>query len=207
MFVLLALIGCAPSPDLTVTLDIVDERGLPIDGAQVLAGRDSWIADDGSVRLRNLQGPISGVVSADGYLSEPFIVGRDDQRSTRTIRLWDDSRWALHAGGDVMLGRRYEEPGGLLQTDQAAGAAEVVANLAPLFAASDIGIVNLETVLSDLAASGAYPGKRYVINTPSRATTALTAMGVDVVGLANNHSRDWLDEGLSNTRDLSLIHI
>ena len=201
MFVLLALIGCAPSPDLTVTLDIVDERGLPIDGAQVLAGRDSWIADDGSVRLRNLQGPISGVVSADGYLSEPFIVGRDDQRSTRTIRLWDDSRWALHAGGDVMLGRRYEEPGGLLQTDQAAGAAEVVANLAPLFAASDIGIVNLETVLSDLAASGAYPGKRYVINTPSRATTALTAMGVDVVGLANNHSRDWLDEGLSNTRD------
>ncbi len=201
MFLLLALIGCAPSPDLTVTLDIVDEQGLPIDGAQVLAGRESWFADGGSARLNNLQGPISGVVSADGYLSEPFIVGRVDHRATRTIRLWDDSRWALHAGGDVMLGRRYEEPGGLLETDQAAGAAQVVSNLAPLFAVSDIGIVNFESVLSNLSASGAYAGKRYVINTPSQAATALTAMGVDVVGLANNHSRDWLDDGISITRD------
>ena len=53
-------------------------------------------------------------MTAPGTVPEPVAIGpRDDEL---TVRLLDrigpdgDERVALHFGGDVMLGRRYQEP-------------------------------------------------------------------------------------------------
>ena len=118
------------------------------------------------------------------------------------VPIYPSIRQALHAGGDVMLGRRFTEPGGLLAGDAEVGALDVVSDLAPLFRAADVSVVNLETVLGDLALAGSYPGKRYVIGSPTRSVAALESLGVDVAVLANNHSRDWLDVGITSTRDV-----
>ncbi|HEX8870818.1 MAG TPA: CapA family protein, partial [Lentzea sp.] len=60
--------------------------------------------------------------------------------------------------------------------------------------------VNLETVVSDLPADKAYPQKRFILKSATATTAGLKALGVDCAVLANNHSRDFLDQGVADTR-------
>jgi poly-gamma-glutamate capsule biosynthesis protein CapA/YwtB (metallophosphatase superfamily) len=145
-------------------------------------------------------------IGAPGFLDEIAILGWESDRKKFPVRLLrglDGRRVVLHFGGDVMFGRRYLSPtegAPLLEAgNEAQGAKAVVSDLAEVFRAADIGVVNLETVAGYLADSLAYPGKRFLLQSPPGALEALPFMGVHVVSLANNHVRDWLEPGLEDT--------
>jgi poly-gamma-glutamate capsule biosynthesis protein CapA/YwtB (metallophosphatase superfamily) len=204
------LLACAdPSKDdgfLRVTVKLVDEQGNSVTSGQVVGstveGRNN---DDGTFALV-LEGPDALVASADGYLPEPLIVGQSDQNSTVQVRLLsrrDGRRRSMHFGGDVMFGRRYSAPTTgeplLLPGEVAKSAKRIVEPISRVFSAADYSVVNLETVVSNLPIEEAYPGKRFLLNSPPEALSGLSALGVDLVSLANNHTRDWLETGLSET--------
>ena len=61
---------------------------------------------------------------------------------------------------------------------------------------ADITMVNLETAIT----TGGTPApKQFHFRTPATALTALSAAGVDVATMANNHAVDYGPEGLSDT--------
>lgn len=202
--------GDSIGPPLSFSLKVEDERGQPISAAQVdlgngVAGRTD---QDGRVAIRSVSGPALALVSAPGHLTEPLPLGEDASDREVTVRLWSrqgDRRWALHAGGDVMFARRYvtpEEGAPLLPPgDEARGSIAVVADLARVFALGDLRMLNLETVVSDLPASVAYPRKRFILNSPPAALAGLRTLQPDVSILANNHARDYLDLGVARTLD------
>lgn len=70
-------------------------------------------------------------------------------------------------------------------------------HVAPLLAAADLAIVNVETAVGDDGTPA--PDKQYTFQAPEELWPALVAAGVDVVSLANNHAMDFGVEGLEET--------
>ena len=102
-------------------------------------------------------------------------------------------RITIAAVGDLMLGTDYPE--NHLPDDDGSG---FLAQVAPLLADADITFGNLEGVLLD----GGEPGKRcsnpqacYRFRSPSRYVDHFVNAGFDVLSLANNHARDFGEEG------------
>jgi poly-gamma-glutamate capsule biosynthesis protein CapA/YwtB (metallophosphatase superfamily) len=186
---------------------VVDEGGDPIQSAFVVHdGQQERVDGRGEVHLKKLDSPLAMVVSAPGYLSEPLAIGATDMGSTVEIALLDDAdgrRTVLHVTGDVMVGRRYQEPteGSPLVPvgDDGSAARAVVSDAAPFLSLADLSMVNLETVIGDAGEEHAYPGKRYLLQTPPSALAALDELGVDAAIMANNHQRDWLDDGVAGS--------
>lgn len=71
--------------------------------------------------------------------------------------------------------------------------------VAPVFAAADYTIGNLETALGDVGEPAA---KRYTFRSPPEAAQSLAIGGVDLVSLANNHALDYGPEALLQGIDL-----
>ena len=93
----------------------------------------------------------------------------------------------------MMLGTDYPE-NHLPDDDGVSFLAEVT----PILAAADVAIGNLEGVMMD----GGTPRKEcknpracYLFRSPARYTDHLVAAGFDVMSLANNHARDFGEEG------------
>lgn len=112
-------------------------------------------------------------------------------------------RVELFFGGDVMMGRRFEEPiwneRVLIHPEsRAADMARLLEPMKPYFAGADLASVNLETVLAthDLGDS---PGKSVVFYTHSDAAKVLADAGIDFVTLGNNHVYDYVEPGLVST--------
>lgn len=102
-------------------------------------------------------------------------------------------RMTIAAVGDMMLGTDY--PQNHLPDDDGAG---FLAAVTPILAAADVAFGNLEGVLLD----GGEPAKKcsnpdacYLFRSPSRYAEHYKAAGFDVLSLANNHARDFGDEG------------
>jgi poly-gamma-glutamate capsule biosynthesis protein CapA/YwtB (metallophosphatase superfamily) len=193
-------------PLIYVTVKLVDERGSPVSKGR-LQGTSFDAETDGSGNLAlTLTGPELLLASGEGTLTEPVIVGNSEQHATVTVKLWDrkqGTRRAMHFGGDVMFGRRYSEPTSgeplLVAGDIRASAERIVEPIARAFAAADYSVVNLETVVSNLSKDEAYPGKRFLLNSPPDTLAGLEALGVDLASMANNHTRDWMESGLQVT--------
>ena len=194
-------------PTFDVVVQVVDESGNPVAGAQVELKDLVYDADsEGGAELNKLDGPVFALIRAPNYLTEPVPIGWGDADSTMRITLIDDgggSRWVMHSGGDSMIGRRYEQPRSgdplLPAQDKAGGALYVVDNLRRAFASADLRTINVETTVSNLPPEAAYPGKRFILNTPPEALAALEAMEVDTIVLANNHINDYKEAGLVET--------
>ena len=198
---------------LSVTMQVVDEGQQPVSGVHVwYDGGETTTNDEGYFTLGKLHTPEMVVLSKDGYLDEPVTVGWTDQDGTRPVTLLTDggNRLVIHSGGDVMLGRRYVDPddeedeygpgdGLLVPGDGGASARALVRDLAPAFRAAHLRLVNLETVVGHFDEEDAYPGKRWILGTDPDALAALESLGVDAVILANNHQRDYMDEGVLTT--------
>lgn len=192
----------------TVALDIVDETGRPVGGADFLAGSKRYRSAADSIVIKASQ-PIAGVVSVPGYLPEPVVVSRELGRRLR-VRVFRERgpsgapRVALHFGGDVMFGRRYVTPvrrdtAVLKVGDGGRSARAIVSDIAQLVAAADVASVNLESVVGSAPVSAAYPGKRFLLQSPVESMSALSELGVDLVTLGNNHANDWEDRGVTST--------
>ena len=108
------------------------------------------------------------------------------------------SRITVAAAGDIMLGTDY--PNNHLADDDGAS---LLADVTPIFTSADIAFGNLEGVLMD----GGEPVKEckdpsacYLFRSPTRYAQHLANAGFTVMSLANNHARDFGEEG----RDASM---
>jgi poly-gamma-glutamate capsule biosynthesis protein CapA/YwtB (metallophosphatase superfamily) len=104
-----------------------------------------------------------------------------------------EKRITIAAVGDMMLGTDYPE--NHLPDDDGVG---FLAAVTPILAAADLAFGNLEGVLVD----GGTPGKKcsnpqacYLFRSPSHYVEHYKAAGFDVMSLANNHARDFGEEG------------
>ena len=107
------------------------------------------------------------------------------------------TRISIAAVGDMMIGTDYPE--NHLPDDDGVG---FLAGVAPWLWSADIAFGNLEGVLVD----GGEPGKKcsnpkacYLFRSPSRYAFHFRAAGFDVLSLANNHARDFGEEGRTAT--------
>ncbi|MDJ0954859.1 MAG: CapA family protein, partial [Acidimicrobiia bacterium] len=201
-------------PEQSFTIAVLTEHGEPVSGAIVTLGDSSLVTgDDGKIQVE-LRSPELATVQATGMLADAVVVGTPNE-SEVSLRLLAANgpggrRTVMHFGGDFMLGRRYLASEGddppLVSDPQSARA--VVADIAPLFALADLTSVNLESVIGTLAHEDAYPGKRYLLQSPPDTMAALDELGVDLVTLGNNHSNDWREAGVASTlRNLELAGI
>ena len=102
-------------------------------------------------------------------------------------------RISIAAVGDMMIGTDY--PHNHLPDDDGAG---FLADVAPYLQRADIAFGNLEGVLMD----GGEPAKTcrnlnacYLFRSPTRYAAHYRDAGFDIVSLANNHARDFGEEG------------
>ena len=110
--------------------------------------------------------------------------------------------------GDIMLGTDFPE--NHLPDDDGVG---FLASVTPWLKDADLTIGNLEGVLMD----GGEPRKKcknpqacYLFRTPARYADYLVEAGFDVLSLANNHARDFGEEGrtasMQNLANAGLLH-
>jgi poly-gamma-glutamate capsule biosynthesis protein CapA/YwtB (metallophosphatase superfamily) len=99
--------------------------------------------------------------------------------------------------GDVMLGRKVGEwIAGTDPEEVWSGAVREV------LARCDAVVCNLECCVSERGSrTEAIPGKPFFFRAPPKAVRSLTAAGVTVAGLANNHALDFGSEALTDTLD------
>ncbi len=104
------------------------------------------------------------------------------------------------AVGDVQLGRGWPDDAPKLPPG---GAAWLLAEIQPLFAAGDVVFGNLETALRDEGESAkckrSKPGHCYAFRAPTAYAPELAATGFHVLSLANNHAGDFGPEGRQTT--------
>lgn len=122
--------------------------------------------------------------------TEPVEVVEPVRRSTRI---------SIAAVGDMMLGTDYPE--NHLPDDDGIS---FLTSVAPWLRPADIAFGNLEGVLVD----GGEPGKKcsnpqacYLFRSPSRYAYHYRAAGFDVLSLANNHARDFGEDGRTATME------
>jgi len=196
----------AHPPKQSVRVTVVDEQGALVATASMRAIGNSKPIEIRGTRELKIDQPVAGTIEADGFLSEPFVI--DPQDGSVTVKMFGrvgksgTERLSFQFGGDVMMGRRYQQPGERSDTPIAttdAGARSVVRNVAPIMAAADASTVNLETVVGQLPTSGAYPAKRFLLQSPPVVLAALHDLGVDLVTLGNNHAYDWQQPGVAST--------
>ncbi len=216
-----ALSGCGGAPDRTtpdpqrasarlqVQGQAISTTGEPISGARVSAdGRHAVTGTDGRFTL-NVTSPEWVTVSRRGFLrrTRPGFPG-----VPLLVRLTpDDGRVvSVTFGGDVMFGRRFYERGTLAEPLLSPNASvadheRLLEDVKPLLQEPDLAVVNLETPLIERPyyATGR-PGrfhqtKEFAFASAPESATALRNVGVDVVGLGNNHLYDVLQPGIKTT--------
>ncbi|MGI9272407.1 MAG: CapA family protein [Woeseiaceae bacterium] len=129
--------------------------------------------------------------------SEPVEVVPDETALQDVVPDKSGMRISIAAVGDMMIGTNY--PKNHLPDDDGVGFLKAVT---PILAAADIAFGNLEGVLVD----GGEPGKKcsnpnacYLFRSPTRYAEHYRAAGFDVLSLANNHARDFGEEGRTST--------
>ncbi len=137
-------------------------------------------------------GKAGAPVATNAGATAVIMQRQQPERDLSTLRL------SVAAVGDIMLGTDFPED--RLAEDDGAG---YLLAAAPLLQSADIAFGNLEGVLM----SGGEPAKTcnnpaacYLFRSPPHYARHLKAAGFDVMSLANNHARDFGEEG----RDASM---
>ena len=193
---------------------VLDLNGKPIGAVQIRHGQTrAWSGSDGHFRFESSARPGWIEVSRAGYASAlrpvqpglPTLVRLSPEDSDTVV---------LHAVGDVMAGRRFftgdpatQQAPQLLPGDGVEAHQRLLQAVQPLLARADLSLVNLESpLLPDpvaervgIRAEGFHPTSGVVFASSLALAAALQRAGVDFVALANNHTYDALDRGLSST--------
>ena len=114
-----------------------------------------------------------------------------------------EARIMLAFGGDTMMGRRFSKPAAgdpvLIREEHKAGdTVALLQYIRPYLELADFASVNLETQVMEVQPEQKAP-KSYVFYTPPESLHALKESGIDYVTLGNNHTYDYLAEGLEST--------
>jgi hypothetical protein len=131
-------------------------------------------------------------VAAEVPPAMPPVAVSSPARPTPTPTLF-----SVAAVGDMMLGTNY--PNNHLPDDDGVG---FLSQVAPLLEGADLTFGNLDGVLID----GGTPRKEcknasacYLFRTPERYSAYYVSAGFDLLSLANNHARDFGEEGRTET--------
>ena len=108
--------------------------------------------------------------------------------------------------GDVMMSRRFEcydyptcdEPGLI----ELYGVNHLWENTLDMLNEADLKVINLETVISDTDDENGHPTKGILLKADPSTIEGLLYAGIDKVSLANNHSIDYMTEGLLDTQGI-----
>jgi poly-gamma-glutamate capsule biosynthesis protein CapA/YwtB (metallophosphatase superfamily) len=116
-----------------------------------------------------------------------------------------ENRVMLAFGGDAMMGRRFSEPNEgepqlIREGHEAEDTTALLRHMKPYLEVADLTSINLETQVMASRPEQQSP-KSYVFYTPPEALQALKVSGVDYVTLGNNHTYDYLQDGLASTLD------
>jgi hypothetical protein len=133
---------------------------------------------------------------APDALAEPAAVKTAAHATVRRKRTVVDPKATVTIawGGDTVMGSSYAMP--------PAGGRTMLAHVAPIFRAADVGWVNLEQALATGSSSkcaGSAPGRCYTFGAPPSYARALPASGIRIVNLANNHADDYGAAGQAST--------
>lgn len=110
--------------------------------------------------------------------------------------------WKLAMAGDIMLGNDHPQPS--LPPNQGRG---LLAAATPSLTWADVAIGNLEGTLAHGGTSSKQGcAKCYAFRTPPAFASRLAEAGFDLMSLANNHARDFGDDGLRQTVQ-ALAHV
>ncbi len=104
----------------------------------------------------------------------------------------------LNFVGDIMIARRYEDSGGILETGGVNAIFEPTREL--LGDAADLTIANLECTMS--LTGEEHPTKSVTYRGSPEYVPGIAAAGIDLVTLANNHTLDYGLEGLRVTQQV-----
>ena len=217
LVLLLLLSTSAPlcAEDITLTGILTDEAGTPLAGARIdINGTQVQTDETGSYsaqvppadayRLRfEAEGHYPSIHSfspldlawlkQDGASALPAV----------TVVERRPGRVMLTFGGDAMMGRRFSNPYPgdpvlIRKGHEAEDTKALLRHLKPYLEIADLSSVNLESQVMNERPESKAP-KSYVFYTPPEAVAALRDAGVDYVTLGNNHSNDYLEEGLAST--------
>lgn len=207
---------------IALTGRLVSTDGSPIKGA-TLQLRDEKVTsgDDGSFRFGTLSRRNELLeIQAPGFRPDVIPVSLRRAVNEKEVSLAphvltaaapDQAR--LLFTGDVSLGRRFidpeeqtapdampeDSPTALIQVSKPdQGAIKAMSFVKPLFATADYRVVNLESVVTD-SPKTPHKTKPYVFFTLPGSLAGLTSIGVDYVGLGNNHIYDYLEAGITDT--------
>jgi len=100
--------------------------------------------------------------------------------------------------GDIMMGRAFEQDGGIIQTQGVYALFEPTYEILGLSA--DITIANLENCLSNQGTP--HPTKSIVFRSAPENVAGLIYGGIDVVSLANNHIMDYMEPAMIQTKNI-----
>ena len=114
-----------------------------------------------------------------------------------------EGRVMMAFGGDAMMGRRFSnpypgEPVLIREGHRAEDSKALLSHMKPYLELADFASVNLETQVMH-SQPEAKASKSFVFFTPPEAVVAFRDAGVDFVTLGNNHTNDYLAEGLTST--------
>jgi hypothetical protein len=141
-----------------------------------------------------VEAPIDKPAIESAHEPEPSAAQLAEQLAIQRSAELACARITVAAAGDIMLGTDYPED--RLATD--VESQSLLADVAPVFSSADISFGNLEGVLMD----GGEPVKTckdpaacYLFRTPTHYANYLSDAGFTVMSLANNHARDFGEQG------------
>jgi len=218
--VLLSMLSCnflyAASPTLPLQGKIVDESNKGLAGVSVsVKGKVFTTNEQGYFTLSLAPNDVYQLsLSKNGFyagvqtFSHYELTSLNQEKLTlNAITLVEKvkGRTMLSFGGDVMMDRRYFTPkfnNSVLinKGNEREDTKGVVRHIKPYMSLADYSAVNLETQIGEDQPKERAP-KSVTFFSPSQTLNALAWAGIDYVTLGNNHTYDYLDEGLISTID------
>ncbi|WP_348708542.1 CapA family protein [uncultured Pseudoalteromonas sp.] len=207
-----ALIAGSTDVEFTIT----DENQAPLSNVTVSVAAQEYLSDvNGRVSINNLSfGNHAIFITQLGYFPKASILVNQPNFFTSHIQLETkpaNSKSLLFAG-DTMFGRRFLDPkldtmgtsvpdvsNALIRPDSAREDSIAITNqVAALFRAADFSSVNLESPVTTMP-TNVHPTKEFSFFSLPESLQSLTEIGIDYVGLGNNHIYDYLQNGLEDT--------
>ncbi len=198
-----------------VTGTIVDEQGKGIPKVKIsVAEQDFLTNNEGTYSIKLANRPhFAFKLSKDGFYSiihtfskhELNNFANSSSRQVPPISLVNKikGRTLFALGGDVMMGRRYWSPhfddAKLIQANSVEQDTKaILQHMRPYMSLADLAVINLETQIADEEPK-TKAAKSVTFITPPESLDALIWAGIDYVSLGNNHTFDYLDNGLTST--------
>lgn len=216
--IVLLLISLPCLAQVSITGRVLSESGNPLPGAMIQVGQDSvksnaageFSLPTGSAEIYRLNysaGNHFPMVHSYSPLEFTWLVkgSSANQVVVPDVTLVERAagRVMLAIGGDAMMGRRFSKPSPgeplmIREEHKAEDTLALLQHIKPYLELADFTTVNLETQVMASKPKQNAP-KSYVFFTPPEALAALRLSGVDYVTLGNNHTYDYMEEGLEST--------